>query len=103
MKAAIVTAPGTLPTFGDFPTPVAREGLELVTVSAATVSNLTKSRAAGSHYSSENEYPFIPGVDGVGRRRVFERTALGFTRVQMTKWRGIVTAAPFTFTTAFFT
>ena len=75
MKAAIVIAPGTLPTFGDFPTPVAREGLELVTVSAAAVSNLTKSRAAGLHYSSENEYPFVPGVDGVGTttdgRRVY--------------------------------
>jgi NADPH:quinone reductase-like Zn-dependent oxidoreductase len=66
MKAAIVTAAGTPPTFGDFPTPVAREGLELVTVTAAALSNLTRSRAAGSHYSSENQYPFVAGVDGVG-------------------------------------
>jgi NADPH:quinone reductase-like Zn-dependent oxidoreductase len=66
MKAAIVTAPGTLPTFGDFANPVAQEGLELVTVKAAALSNLTKGRAAGSHYSADNVYPFVPGVDGVG-------------------------------------
>ena len=66
MKAAIVTAAGTSPTFGDFQTPVAQEALELITVTAAALSNLTKGRAAGSHYSSDNQYPFVPGVDGVG-------------------------------------
>jgi NADPH:quinone reductase-like Zn-dependent oxidoreductase len=75
MKAAIVTAPGTLPIYGDFPAPVAREGLELISVTAAALSNLTKGRATGSHYSSDNQYPFVPGVDGVGTtedgRRVY--------------------------------
>ena len=75
MKAAIVTAAGTPPTFGDFRTPVAQEALELITVTAAALSNLTKGRAAGSHYSSDNQYPFVPGVDGVGTttdgRRVY--------------------------------
>ena len=66
MKAAIVAAAGTSPTFGDFENPVAREGLERITVTAAALSNLTRSRAAGSHYSSDNQYPFVPGVDGVG-------------------------------------
>ena len=66
MKAAIVTAAGTSPIFGDFEKPVAREGLERITVTAAALSNLTKSRAAGSHYSSDNQYPFVPGVDGAG-------------------------------------
>ncbi len=66
MKAAVVTAFGTDPTFGEFKNPVAQEGLELVNVKAAAQSNVTKSRAAGSHYSAENQYPFVPGVDGVG-------------------------------------
>jgi NADPH:quinone reductase-like Zn-dependent oxidoreductase len=66
MKAAIVTGPGTLPTFGEFANPVAQEGLDLITVKAAALSNLTRGRAAGSHYSSDNVYPFVPGVDGVG-------------------------------------
>ena len=66
MKAAIVTAPGTTPIYGDFQLPVAQPGLELLHVHAAALSNLTKGRAAGSHYSSENVCPFVPGVDGVG-------------------------------------
>lgn len=66
MKAAIVTAVGTAPVFGEFRNPVAQEGFEVVTVKAAAQSHLTKGRAAGSHYSAENQYPFVPGVDGVG-------------------------------------
>jgi NADPH:quinone reductase-like Zn-dependent oxidoreductase len=75
MKAAVVTAPGNLPEYGDFREPTAQEGLELITVTAAALSNLTKSRAAGTHYSADNQYPFVPGVDGVGTiaggRRVY--------------------------------
>lgn len=75
MKAAIVTAPNTAPIFGEFANPVAQEGLELITVKAAALSNLTRGRASGSHYSSDNQYPFVPGVDGVGTtpdgRRVY--------------------------------
>lgn len=75
MKAAVVNAPETAPTFDDFPDPDMREGLWLVKVKAAALSNLTKGRAAGSHYSAHNEYPFVPGVDGVGMtadgRRVY--------------------------------
>lgn len=75
MKAAIVTAPGVPPVFGEFQNPLALDGLEIVTVKAAALTNLTKGRAAGTHYSSENQYPFVPGVDGVGTtadgRRVY--------------------------------
>lgn len=75
MKAAIVTSPGMKPSYGEFQSPVAREGLAVITVSAAALTNLTKGRAAGSHYSADNHYPFVPGVDGVGRladgRRVY--------------------------------
>ncbi len=75
MKAAIVTSAGTKPTFGEFQNPVSREGLEAITVTAAALTNLTKGRAAGSHYSADNHYPFVPGVDGVGTltdgRRVY--------------------------------
>jgi NADPH:quinone reductase-like Zn-dependent oxidoreductase len=75
MKAAIVTSAGTKPIFGEFQSPTSREGLEVVTVTAAALTNLTKGRAAGSHYSADNNYPFVPGVDGVGTladgRRVY--------------------------------
>lgn len=75
MKAAIVTSPGMKPIFGEFESPMPREGLEVVTVTAAALTNLTKGRAAGSHYSADNHYPLVPGVDGVGTltdgRRVY--------------------------------
>jgi NADPH:quinone reductase-like Zn-dependent oxidoreductase len=75
MKAAIVASPGTKPVFGEFQSPVTRKGLELITVTAAALTNLTKGRAAGSHYSADNHYPFVAGVDGVGTlangRRVY--------------------------------
>lgn len=75
MKAAIITSPGASPIYSDFPAPTAQPGLELITVTASAVSNLSKSRASGQHYSSEGVFPSIPGIDGVGRtadgRRVY--------------------------------
>jgi NADPH:quinone reductase-like Zn-dependent oxidoreductase len=63
------------PRYGEFHSPVWREGLEVITVTAAALTNLTKGRAPGSHYSADNQYPFVPGVDGVGTladgRRVY--------------------------------
>jgi NADPH:quinone reductase-like Zn-dependent oxidoreductase len=64
------------PSYGEFQSPVWREGFELVTVTAAALTNLTKGRASGSHYSADNHYPFVAGVDGVdtladGRRVYF--------------------------------
>jgi NADPH:quinone reductase-like Zn-dependent oxidoreductase len=75
MKAAIITSAGTKPTYGEFHSPVWHDGLEVIAVTAAALTNLTKGRAAGSHYSANNDYPFVPGVDGVGTladgRRVY--------------------------------
>lgn len=75
MKAAIVTAAGRTPIYGDFDRPVAQDGEQIISVRAAALSNLTKSRASGAHYSSAGIYPAIAGTDGVGRtqdgRRVY--------------------------------
>jgi NADPH:quinone reductase-like Zn-dependent oxidoreductase len=75
MKGAIVVEAGKTPVYGDFKDPIP-EGEEVqVTVSAAALSNLTKGRASGTHYSSTGRPPFVVGVDGVGRlgdgRRVY--------------------------------
>jgi NADPH:quinone reductase-like Zn-dependent oxidoreductase len=67
MKAAIVEAPGSNPVYGDFGEPVPRSGQTIVTVSASALSQLTKSRAAGAHYSSDGAFPVVAGTDGVGR------------------------------------
>jgi len=75
MKAAMIMAAGKTPVYGEFKEPMASEGMDVITVAASALSNLTKGRASGSHYSSESVYPSVPGVDGVGRtadgRRVY--------------------------------
>jgi NADPH:quinone reductase-like Zn-dependent oxidoreductase len=75
MKAAIVTEAGKTPIYGDFLEPTPRNGESRITVTASALSHLTKGRASGKHYSSSGKYPFVAGVDGVGRlddgRRVY--------------------------------
>ena len=66
MKAAVVTGAGKTPVYGDFDKPVAGDGEELISVRAAALSNLTKMRASGSHYSSAGVFPAVAGTDGVG-------------------------------------
>lgn len=75
MKAAIVVEAGKTPVYGDFKEPVPAIGEVQVTVSAAALSNVVKSRASGTHYSSSGQPPFVVGIDGVGHlddgRRVY--------------------------------
>jgi NADPH:quinone reductase-like Zn-dependent oxidoreductase len=75
MKAAIIAEAGKTPAYGDFSEPVAQPGEELITMSAAALTHLTKGRASGAHYSSDQVFPAIAGAEGVGRtqdgRRVY--------------------------------
>lgn len=75
MKAAIVRGPGERPVYGDFPTPQPAAGEEIVHVAASAISQVTRSRASGRHYTSDGRFPFVAGVDGVGRltdgRRIY--------------------------------
>jgi NADPH:quinone reductase-like Zn-dependent oxidoreductase len=75
MRAAIVTAAGKTPIYGDFEMPMAKAGEELISVRASALSQFTKSRASGAHYSAGDTFPAIAGSDGVGRtqdgRRVY--------------------------------
>ena len=66
MKAAVVTAAGRTPVYSDFPTPTAKPGEELISVRASALSQFSKSRASGSHYSSGGGFPLVAGSDGVG-------------------------------------
>jgi NADPH:quinone reductase-like Zn-dependent oxidoreductase len=54
---------------------VACEGKELITVSASALSQFSKSRSSGSHYSSDGVFPSVAGADGIGStmdgRRVY--------------------------------
>jgi NADPH:quinone reductase-like Zn-dependent oxidoreductase len=67
MKAAIVREAGKQPVYADFPEPQPGLNEHRVHVSAAAISQVARSRAAGTHYSSTSQLPFIVGIDGVGR------------------------------------
>jgi NADPH:quinone reductase-like Zn-dependent oxidoreductase len=69
MKAAVVTAAGKAPVYGDFDTPVAKAGEELISLRASALSPFSKSRGSGSRYSSHGAFPAVAGSDGVGITR----------------------------------
>ncbi len=75
MKAGVISAAGHSPIYTDFREPTAAPGMERITVSASALSHLSKARSSGRHYSSEDAFPAVAGVDGVGRtadgRRVY--------------------------------
>jgi hypothetical protein len=66
MKAAVVTAAGKSPIYGDFDAPIAKTGEEVIAVRASALSQFSKSRASGSHYSADGGFPLVAGSDGVG-------------------------------------
>jgi NADPH:quinone reductase-like Zn-dependent oxidoreductase len=66
VKAAVVTAAGKVPVYEDFEAPIEKPGEELVAVRASALSQFSKSRASGSHYSSNSDFPAVAGADGVG-------------------------------------
>jgi NADPH:quinone reductase-like Zn-dependent oxidoreductase len=73
MKAAVVHGPNQTPTFGEFADPAPREGFTVVRVAASALSNATRMRATGSHYSAAAGFPLVPGIDGVGRTEAGDR------------------------------
>lgn len=67
MKAAVMRQADGRPEYGEFDEPRVGEGEELVELVAAGLHQLVRSRAQGRHYSSDNVYPLVPGVDAVAR------------------------------------
>src|SRR5271157_3253866 len=66
MHAAMVEDFSRPPRYRETSLPVANDGEVLLKVRAAALSNLVRSQANGSHYSSATTLPFTPGNDGVG-------------------------------------
>lgn len=66
MHAAVVQSFSAPPVYREAPRPEPRDGELLIEVRAAALSNLVRSQANGSHYSSGASLPFTPGNDGVG-------------------------------------
>ncbi len=73
MKAAIVLGPNQGPVYGEFDDPAPGDGLTVVRVAASALSNATRARATGGHYSMAGAFPLVPGIDGVGRTESGER------------------------------
>ena len=75
MKAAVVFGQRQTPVYADFGEPVAAAGETRIRVTSAAISQIVRSRASGQHYSSSGRFPFVVGIDGVGRlddgRRVY--------------------------------
>lgn len=67
MKAALVTTFDTPPRYQETADPVPADGQVVVDVVAAGLHPRVRSQSAGSHYTSTDELPLVPGVDGVGR------------------------------------
>jgi NADPH2:quinone reductase len=80
MKAAVLHELGTVPRYEDFPDPVPIEGEAAVTVKASPLTNLSRSRARGSHYDSYKQLPAVCGVEGVGVTGEGERLYCGRCR-----------------------
>ena len=76
MKAAVVQGPHQTPSYGEFDEPEPQNGSTIVHVAASALSNATRARATGSHYSMAGVFPLVPGVDGVGRTE--SGTRVGF-------------------------
>src|SRR5262245_51992750 len=66
MKAAVLRTLGQPPRFEEFPDPKPSEGEVIVHVKAASLKNIDKMMASGSHYESHRELPVVCGLDGVG-------------------------------------
>ena len=68
MRAAVVESFDTPPTYRDFPTPAPGSPNEVVVdVVAAGLHPRVRSQADGSHYTSDDALPLVPGIDGVGQ------------------------------------
>jgi NADPH:quinone reductase-like Zn-dependent oxidoreductase len=68
MHAALVTSFDQPPHYADVAEPDLGPHEVVVEVLAAGLHPRVRSQADGSHYTSTDELPLIPGIDGVGRR-----------------------------------
>ncbi len=70
MKAAVIYPnEGARPRYVEFPEPVIQDDDHLlISVKAAAIKNIDRSRASGAHYSAPGQQttPSVPGGDGVG-------------------------------------
>ncbi|WP_260741424.1 quinone oxidoreductase family protein [Tunturiibacter lichenicola] len=81
MKAAVVLEAGKSPVYSEFEEPIPHEDEVCVHITVSALTNFTKVRAAGKHFSISTLPPFVVGIDGVGRRDDGSRVYFLFPRV----------------------
>jgi NADPH2:quinone reductase len=80
MKAAVLNKLGEAPRFVEFDEPVAGADEALLRVRAASLKNLDRQLAGGTHYASPREFPVVCGTDGVGNLEDGTRVFFGGSR-----------------------
>jgi NADPH:quinone reductase-like Zn-dependent oxidoreductase len=80
MKAAVLHKLGEAPRFSEFADPVAGAEEALVRVRAASLKNIDRQLADGTHYASPRELPVVCGTDGVGELEDGTRVFFGGAR-----------------------
>jgi NADPH:quinone reductase-like Zn-dependent oxidoreductase len=80
MKAAVLKKLGETPTCEEFQEPVAKDGEAIVAVRAASLKQVDRQLADGSHFASPRELPIVCGTDGVGTLDDGRRVFFGGTR-----------------------
>src|SRR4029077_14917857 len=80
MKAAVLRALGKPPHFEEFPDPKPSQGEAIVHVKAASLKNIDKMMASGSHYDGHRELPVVCGSDGGGTLEDGTRMCCGGSR-----------------------
>lgn len=81
MKAAVIWESGKSPVYSEFEEPIPHEDEVCVHVTASALTNFTKIRAAGKHFSFAARPPFVAGIDGVGKLDNGNRVYFLFPRV----------------------
>ncbi|MCT2563572.1 quinone oxidoreductase family protein [Chryseobacterium herbae] len=101
MKAAVVFEKGSIPQYADFPDPeTSKENEVQISVKAASIKNLDRAIAGGSHYSvsSEVHQPRIIGTDGAGYldngQKVYFFSKKGTTAEKVNAEKGFVIPVP---------
>ncbi|MTD13581.1 zinc-binding dehydrogenase [Nakamurella sp. YIM 132087] len=80
MRALVVKDVGASPVVADFAEPDPGPDEIVVEMLAAGVHPIVRMIAAGRHYGSHAELPFVPGVDGIGRLPDGTVAYVGFAR-----------------------
>lgn len=101
MKAAVVFEKGSIPQYADFQDPeTPKENETQVSVKAASIKNLDRAIAGGSHYSVSGEVhqPRIIGTDGAGYlengQKVYFFSKKGTTAEKVNAEKGFVIPVP---------